>query len=315
MTIKRSAEGFTRRTLLRRAGTALVATPLIGCGSGKPGGADAAATTADADATTADALADGDASGASADASGDAEVGTPWATGGTAGMKDKARYPNPFEGPVNPACVLMCYAEKGPCYSAQVEHIQDISYGYLGLPARLYFRVLDEGCNPIPGALVDIWHTSPAGKYSGDDPVNENVPFCTGDDPDHKTHLYFRGKQTTDAAGVVFFDSCFPGWYPGRAIHIHFTIRLAGDEQVTSQVFFDDKLNDDILTTQPLYKERGLRDTVNAQDFVAFVASVARYTMETKKMTDGALLAWKALIVRPSTPTKELCEIPFNEGV
>lgn len=44
---------------------------------------------------------------------------------------------------------------------------------------RLALLVVDESCNPVPGARVDIWHTGPEGLYSGEDAST----FCTSDDP------------------------------------------------------------------------------------------------------------------------------------
>jgi hypothetical protein len=39
----------------------------------------------------------------------------------------------------------------------------------------------------------------------------------------------------------------FPGWYTGRTLHVHFTIRLNGRESVTSQLYYEDMLSDEIL--------------------------------------------------------------------
>jgi protocatechuate 3,4-dioxygenase beta subunit len=296
---------LTRRIVLRGLGSTLAVAPfgpLLGCSS---------RDAVTGDGSTADGAAD---SGAGADV--DAEAATqvdgasaPWATGGTAAMTDKANYPNPFAGATVAVCALTCGATQGPCYSAQAEAVQDISYGYVGLPTRLYLQVLDDACKPVSGTVVDVWHVSAVGKYSGNDGVNENVAFCTGSDADFTSHLYFRGKQTTDTNGIVFFDTCYPGWYSGRTVHIHFTVRIGTQAYVTSQLFFDDALNDDILGGQALYNSRGARTTTNQNDSVVGAASVADYTFKTQKMTDGALLAWKTVIVRSATSTAS-CTIP-----
>jgi protocatechuate 3,4-dioxygenase beta subunit len=202
---------------------------------------------------------------------------------------------------------------EGPCYSAQSVEIQDISYGYNGLPTRMYFQVVDDACKPVAGAVVDVWHVSAVGKYSGNDSANENVAFCTGNDSDFTSHLYFRGKQTTDANGVVFFDTCFPGWYSGRTVHVHFTISVGGQAYATSQVFFPDTLDDEIISTQPLYKDRGTRDTTNETDSVISASAVSDYLFEYKKMSDGAMLAWKTLVIRSSLSTAS-CSAPGGSG-
>ncbi|WP_225413426.1 dioxygenase family protein [Stigmatella hybrida] len=237
--------------------------------------------------------------------------GTPdpgaWATGGTAAMVAASTYPNPFASDAG-TCQLTCEATLGPCYAETLER-KDISEGHDGLPVRLAFRVVNESCAPIAGASVDIWHAAPEGLYSGEDAD----PFCTGDDPSATSARWFRGTQTTDADGRVDFDSCFPGWYSSRTIHIHFTVRLNGDEYVTSQLVFDDALDDEIITTQPLYNARGPRDTTNATDNVVSADSAPDYSFQTQRMSDGAMLAWKTLVIRSSLSNAR-CQVPGGGG-
>ncbi|WP_155893538.1 protocatechuate 3,4-dioxygenase [Cystobacter fuscus] len=227
---------------------------------------------------------------------------TAWATEGTAAMTGASSYPNPFASDSSAVCKLTCEQIQGPCYGATLVR-KDISEGQKGLPVRLALRVLDESCKPIPGATVDIWHAGPAGVYSGED----QHPFCNPDSAEARAGRWFRGVQTTDADGRVDFDTCFPGWYSGRAIHIHFIIRIGDTASVTSQLYFEDSLNDDILNTQAIYNTRGERDTRNTADNIVDQGQLGDFTLQTRKMTDGALLAWKTLIVRSSTGTP-LCE-------
>jgi protocatechuate 3,4-dioxygenase beta subunit len=251
-----------RRQAIQVLGAALAYAPWIGCGSSPSNGAPSAS----------------------------------WATGGTAAMSGKAAYPNPFSGGGVTGCTATAALTGGPCYDSASEVIQDISYGQDGLPMRMYFRVLDSSCHPISGAVVDVWHVAPAGKYSGNDTGHENVPFCTANDSEYASHLYFRGRQTTDANGVVYFDTCFPGWYPGRTIHVHFIV-TSGATMFTSQFVFDDLLDDEIIATQPIYNARGMRDTTNLTDSVVSVSTYQEFLFQTEKMPDGALLAWKAIVL------------------
>jgi protocatechuate 3,4-dioxygenase beta subunit len=219
-----------------------------------------------------------------------------WATGGTASMTGKDSYPNPFASGAPSTCPLTGALTEGPCYDAQAEAIADISYGRSGLPTRVALQILDASCKPIAGATVSVWHVGPEGKYSGNDSANENVSFCTGNDADYSSHLYFRGVQTSDASGVVSFDTCFPGWYQGRTIHIHFSVTVNG-KSFTSQFVFDDTLCDAIIADQPLYKDRGARSTKNTNDSVVSASTYPQFLFETKQMTDGAMLAWKSIVV------------------
>lgn len=281
-----AAPPVTRRTVLQGLGTALAAAPLVhlmGCSSDGASGPDAG-------------------SGADAGKETDAGPETGWATGGTASMSGD--YPDPFTDDPGAACVLTCAQILGPCYAATLVR-KDVSEGEPGLPMRLALRVVDEACKPIEGAEVDIWHTMPAGYYSGEDAD----PFCTGNDAHAESGKFFRGIQVTDANGRVDFDSCFPGWYSGRSVHIHFTIRIGQDEYVTSQLYFEDALTDEIVATQPIYKDRGARDTTNQTDGVISADAVADYILAGEQMPDGALLAWKTLVIRSSLDAA-LCDAP-----
>jgi protocatechuate 3,4-dioxygenase beta subunit len=287
-----SSQPISRRTVLQGLGTALAAAPLVhlmGCSDDAGGGGDASSGGNDGDAAPSDGGTD-----------------TGWATGGTASMSGD--YPDPFTDDPGPTCVLTCAQTLGPCYAATLVR-KDISEGEPGLPMRLALRVVDEACKPIEGAEVDIWHTMPDGHYSAEDAD----PFCTGDDAHAESGRFFRGVQVTDANGRVDFDSCFPGWYTGRTVHIHFTIRVGQDEYVTSQLYFEDALSDEIIATQPIYKDRGARDTTNQTDGVIAAGAVGDYILTGEQMPDGALLAWKTIVIRSSLDAA-LCDAPGGAG-
>lgn len=240
-------------------------------GSGGEGGA------ADAGA---DAATKGDATGSAG----------AWATGGTAAMVDAASYPDPFTSAAT-GCVLALAATEGPCTEAADQVRKDISEGYAGLPMRLALQVVDASCNPIAGATVKVWHTQRTGSYSGDTPNNGMCLELAADSAKH----YFRGVQTTDASGRVDFDSCFPGWYRSRVVHVHFTV-TAGGKSFTSQLVFDDALVAEIFASHAEYKEFGQPDTTSSTDNVV-KASPSSYVLAVARMTDGAMMASKRLVV------------------
>ncbi|MES2642334.1 MAG: protocatechuate 3,4-dioxygenase [Myxococcota bacterium] len=229
-----------------------------------------------------------------------------WATGGTAAMSGD--YADPFETSSESTCAMVCAMTLGPCYGETVER-RDISEGYGGLPMRLALRIVDEGCEPVAGMVVDIWHAAPNGLYSGAD----TAEMCTEGDAEMTAGNYFRGRQTTDANGRVDFDTCFPGWYSSRAIHIHFQVRTGANEgsgeHVTSQLFFDEALIEDIHTTHPDYLGRGRPRTSNDEDKVLGDNDPTPYTPTTARQADGALLAWKTIVIRASLAS-DLCEAP-----
>jgi len=111
----------------------------------------------------------------------------------------------------------------------------------------------------LPGAQVDIWHCDALGVYSDATDRSFNT---VGQD-------FLRGYQVTDANGVVKFTTIYPGWYPGRAVHIHFKVRgtnASGQNyEFTSQFFFDDALSEQVFT-QGAYAAKGTGFLRNAQD-------------------------------------------------
>jgi protocatechuate 3,4-dioxygenase beta subunit len=131
-----------------------------------------------------------------------------------------------------------------------------------GAPLHLTFqvsRIAGAACAPLAGAVVDIWQCDHAGVYSD---VRDPRANTVG-------KKFLRGYQTTGADGIARFTTIYPGWYPGRAVHIHFKIRSAPAAgrgfDFTSQLYFDDSLTDRVHA-QPPYSSRGQRNQRNSTD-------------------------------------------------
>jgi protocatechuate 3,4-dioxygenase beta subunit len=102
---------------------------------------------------------------------------------------------------------------------------------------------------------VDVWQCDAAGVYS---------------DVGGNTEDFLRGSQVTGQDGMAKFTTVYPGWYQGRAVHIHFKVRAQKDGKsydFTSQWFFDEALNDEVFAQAP-YASRGRRTTMNANDSI-----------------------------------------------
>ncbi len=114
-------------------------------------------------------------------------------------------------------------------------------------------------CTALAGAQVDVWHCDALGLYSDVSAENSSG------------RKFLRGYQLTDGNGRVTFTTIYPGWYRGRAVHIHFKVRTFSGSQktfeFTSQIFFDDAVSDEVYRQAP-YSSRGARDTRNAADMV-----------------------------------------------
>jgi protocatechuate 3,4-dioxygenase beta subunit len=226
---------------------------------------------------------------------------TDWASGGTAAMTDKASYPDPFET-IDDLCQLVATTTAGPCTTETDLLREDVSEGWTGIPVRLALKVVDASCNPVAGATVNIWHTNIEGSYSGQTPSNG---FCLLDQS-YASQDFFRGVQVTADDGTVFFDTCFPGWYSGRAIHIHFQVKQGGTSYRISQLFFPEDVTSDIFANHPEYVPYGQPNVTFANDgIVAAIpaAQLNRHLLTVARMTDGAMLASKVVTVINQAPT------------
>jgi protocatechuate 3,4-dioxygenase beta subunit len=183
--------------------------------------------------------------------------------------------PSPFSVPWHvetlPSCVARPDLEEGPYFVPDMLKRADIrtdaatGVATPGAPLALAFnvsQVSDGACAPLAGATVDLWQCNATGQYSGfSDPRQ-------GFETTNQTFL--RGVLSTDAKGQAAFSTIYPGWYRGRAVHIHVKIRTAaplGAYEFTTQMFFDEALTDTVHALPP-YAANGQRDTTNARDHI-----------------------------------------------
>jgi protocatechuate 3,4-dioxygenase beta subunit len=142
---------------------------------------------------------------------------------------------------------------EGPFYIDGEAVRRDVTEGKPGVPLTLELNVADSTtCSPIPDAAVEIWHADAGGNYSGFNATADNTTFL-------------RGVQIADANGDVTFDTLYPGWYEGRATHIHLMVHVGGDVVHTGQLFFDEQINDAVYARSPYANRSGTRMT-NDQD-------------------------------------------------
>lgn len=223
---------LSRREILGLFGTAGAAALLVACGS--DGGGSALAT--EATSTTA---------GASA-----ATTATPQSgTNASSTM---------------PVCVVRPAVTEGPYFVDEKLNRSDIRSDSSnntvkpGAPLALTFNVgqVANGCSPLANAQVDVWHCDALGVYSD----VQDQGFNT------RGQKFLRGYQMTDSSGRVTFTTIYPGWYQGRAVHIHFKIRT-GNAEFTSQIFFDDAVSAELFKSTAPYSQKGTNGiTLNARD-------------------------------------------------
>ncbi len=165
----------------------------------------------------------------------------------------------PVAEAVLPACVVSPAMTEGPYFVDEKLNRSDIRVNTSdnkiseGALFKLTLRVAGisgVGCTPLAGALVDIWHCDALGVYSDATDRSFNT---VGQN-------FLRGYQVTDANGAVTFDTIYPGWYPGRAVHIHFKIRndpaSSQGFEFTSQFFFPETTCSEVYAQAP-YASKG----------------------------------------------------------
>jgi protocatechuate 3,4-dioxygenase beta subunit len=212
--------------------------------------------------------------------------GSDFAAGGTRDI-DPASLPAPIFREV-PNRVATLANIVGPCDADNVPFRVDVSEGRSGLPVRLSLRVVAaQTGQPHAGAEAQIWHADPRGIYSG----REVQAQCTSGDAQAMSGLAFRGRQITDRDGVANFLSVYPGWYGGRAIHVHLRVLVEGRELLVSQLFFDDLLSDAVHASHPDYARRSARDTRNAGDLFLPRAHINDHIFDFEKLDAGILQA------------------------
>jgi len=170
------------------------------------------------------------------------------------------------------SCVLTPELTEGPYYIAGEKLRRNITEGRAGTPLTLRLTVVNAStCKAIKGAAVDVWHADAGGTYSG-------VQGSSG-----KT--YMRGIQKTNAQGLALFQTVYPGWYQGRAVHIHVKVHLGGSVVHTGQLFFPDAVTAAAYKSAP-YSSRPGPDLLNAQDSI-YVNGGKKSTLTVKKSGSG----------------------------
>jgi protocatechuate 3,4-dioxygenase beta subunit len=176
------------------------------------------------------------------------------ASSGTGADADTA--PRPSGGTAtNASCVLTPEMTEGPYFVDGDAMRSDITEGRPGAPLTLRLSVVDAtGCQPVEGAAVDIWHADASGDYSA---FGRSGPGTT----------FLRGIQETDADGVATFRTIYPGWYQGRAVHVHVKVSVGGSRVHTGQLFFADDVSGTVFAAKP-YAARGDGWVRNADDSI-----------------------------------------------
>jgi protocatechuate 3,4-dioxygenase beta subunit len=174
----------------------------------------------------------------------------------------------------NAACAETPSETAGPFPSLTEMFRSDIREGKAGAMLTLTIQVVNggDGCSPVQGANVEIWHVDAAGDYS--------------QYGSQSAQTFLRGIQTTDASGQVVFTTIYPGWYQGRATHIHVEVGIGGVSRKVTQIAFPEDVSD-LVHASGAYSGRGANPTANSRDGIFADSLVAELVEPTGDPTSG----------------------------
>jgi len=187
-----------------------------------------------------------------------------------------------------PGCVARPALTEGPFFVDEKLNRSDIRSDPTdgvkrpGVDLQLTFnlsRVVNSTCVAAEGYMVDVWHCDALGAYSDVNDPNSNAA-------DKK---FLRGFQLSGSDGKAQFTTIYPGWYQGRAVHIHFKIRSSTTSakalEFTSQLFFDEATTDVVHAMQP-YAQKGQRTLKNSGDGI-YNQSGGQMVLDAKIVDSG----------------------------
>lgn len=172
-----------------------------------------------------------------------------------------------------------------------------------GVPFTINIVVknINDSCGALPGVLVDIWHCDKDGNYSeyGGTQMQQT---------NYTAYHFLRGRQTTDANGKVTFTSIFPGWYTGRATHIHVHIYTAGGTSLLiTQIAFPEDSSSAVVTvnaaTASGYTKGMTGYTYNSSDNVFSDGVTNEMSTVTGSVASGYTLDWETYVSAAVTAT------------
>lgn len=158
-------------------------------------------------------------------------------------------------GSTNATCAVSPTETVGPFPSLGDFIRSDVREDRPGVPLQLAVTVVNvsQSCAPVAGAAVEIWQCDVDGNYS---------QYGTS-----RSATFLRGLQTTDGNGRAEFTTIYPGWYQGRATHIHVEVSIAGRSVKVTQIAFPEEVTAEVYRSG-VYQVRGQNPTTNGRDNV-----------------------------------------------
>jgi protocatechuate 3,4-dioxygenase beta subunit len=180
----------------------------------------------------------------------------------------------------NGACAVTPSETAGPFPSLTDFFRSDIREGKEGTTLTLTVKVvnINNNCAAVPNAQVEIWHCDVVGNYSQYGSVANQT--------------FLRGIQTTDANGTVTFTTIYPGWYQGRATHIHVEATVNGRSVKVSQMAFPESVNNTVHSAG-VYSSRGTNPMANASDGIFADSLASELVTPSGSVSSGFVAAFQ----------------------
>ena len=178
-------------------------------------------------------------------------------------------------GTSSAACAVTPTETVGPFPSLSDMFRSDVREGKAGTLLTLTFKVVNvnASCAVVPNANVEIWHVDASGNYS---------EYGT-----QTAATFLRGIQTTNANGEVTFTTIYPGWYQGRATHIHVEVTMNGRSVKATQIAFPETINNAVHSQGAYATGRGLNPMSNASDGIFADSLASELITPTGNVTSG----------------------------
>lgn len=168
-------------------------------------------------------------------------------------ITESCKKKDPTKCAESPTEVVGPYPHKTPAELVNENIVGDRT----GIPLLINFIVQNtaNNCVALEGVYVDIWQCDAKGNYS------EYGGQLDGDFTDQH---FLRGRQTSDSTGRASFISIYPGWYPGRAPHLHVEVLTSsGVSLLVTQVAFPEDISKTVYSSTGY---NGEFDTKNKKD-------------------------------------------------
>lgn len=164
-----------------------------------------------------------------------------------------------------------------------LENIKSDRIG-VALLINLVIENQNNNCEPLSNVLVDVWHCDKDGNYS-------EYGGTQMQQADYTSVHFLRGRQTTNSKGEVSFISVYPGWYQGRAPHVHVEVLTTGGSSLlVTQIAFPENISSTVYSSAN-YSSHGQADTSNTKDNVFSDSLSDELATLTGNLTDGYTLS------------------------